>query len=452
MSTSHTNNDHDRPNAAVVGLQWGDEGKGQLVDLLTERFDVVARFNGGNNAGHSVQVGGEKFALHLLPSGITRPESLNVIGNGVVVDPTPETGLQKELRALGERGIQIGPDRLRISERAHVVMPYHREEDRLMDRAYAAAAGTDPIGTTGRGIGPCYADKATRSTAVRMADLLDRDRLARKLRPIVRLKNAVLGALAAEAGSQVEPLDADVLIEQAAGWGEALRPMIGDVAGLLREAQEAGRSILFEGANAALLDVDHGTYPFVTSSTTSVLGAPTGTGLPPTRLGRVYGVAKAYCSRVGGGPHPTELDDGPNGIGEHIRTVGREFGTTTGRPRRVGWLDLTAVRYTAQLNGVTDLVLTGISVLSGVDTLRVCVGYELDGRRVNRFLPDADALARATPVYEDLPGFAGDTGSVTSFADLPDAARAYVDRVEAYTGLPVSVVCVGPKREQAIFR
>ena len=435
--------------AAVVGLQWGDEGKGQLIDLLAERFDVIARFNGGNNAGHSVQVDGQKFALHLLPSGITRPGKLNVIGNGVVVDPTPETGIQKELAALSAKGIDIGPDRLRISDRAHVVMPYHRVEDGLMDRAYAEAAGTDPIGTTGRGIGPCYADKATRSTAIRMRDLLDRDVLRRKLVPIVRLKNVMLGALAKECGEAFDRFDAEALIDQAAGWGEGLRPMISDVRRLLWDEQAEGKRVLFEGANAALLDVDHGTYPFVTSSTTSVLGAPTGSGLAGTHLREVFGVAKAYCSRVGGGPHPTELDDA---TGERIREVGREFGTTTGRPRRVGWLDLTAVRYTAQLNGVTALVITGVSVLAGLDALKVCVAYELDGERVDDFLPDADMLARATPVYETLPGFDGDTGSATSFNDLPDAARAYVQRIEDFVGVPVRVVCVGPAREQAIVR
>jgi adenylosuccinate synthase len=434
---------------AVVGLQWGDEGKGQIVDLLTTRFDAVARYNGGNNAGHSVHVGEQKFALHLIPSGIINPGNLNVIGNGVVVDPSPVTGILKEIAGLRDRGVEVG-DNLRISSRAHVVMPYHKIEDALFDVAVSQKwQGTTPIGTTGRGIGPCYADKAYRQTAIRMGDLVQPDVLREKLRKVVSIKNVTLGAMARHTGGQYEPFDADQLCDEVLGWGLQLAQHITDTRRLLADLQAQGQRILFEGANAALLDVDHGTYPFVTSSHTSALGIGPGTGLYPSKLANVVGVAKAYTSRVGGGPHPTEQD---NAVGEHIRNVGKEFGTTTGRPRRCGYLDLTAVRYTAQLNGCTALVLTGLSVLSGLETLKVCVGYELDGTRHDDFIPDADLLEAATPIYEDLPGFTEPTGEARRFDDLPANAQAYVKKVEAFVGVPVKIVCVGPRRDQVIVR
>lgn len=435
--------------AAVVGLQWGDEGKGQLVDLLTPRFQVTARFNGGNNAGHSVHVGDQKFALHLLPSGIVQPGSMSVIGNGVVVDPSPETGLLKEIISLAERDISVGPDNLAISDRAHVVMPYHKVEDVLYDHAVAKAWDGDPIGTTGRGIGPCYADKTLRVTAIRMGDLLKPESLKGKVARNVAIKNAVLAALAERCGDAFEPFHTEDLYQQALAWGEALGPMIRDTRRLLWTKQQAGDSVLFEGANAALLDVDHGTYPFVTSSTTSALGLGTGTGLAPTKLTEVMGVCKAYTSRVGGGPHPTELH---GDAGDALRQAGNEFGTTTGRPRRVGWLDLTAVRYTAQLNGVTGLVVTGLAVLSGLGELQVNTAYELDGQRIDDFLPDADDLSRATPVYQSLPGFEGKLGQVASYDDLPAEAKGYIDFIEAFVGVPVRIACVGPKRSQALLR
>ncbi len=433
--------------AAVVGLQWGDEGKGQLVDLLTERHDVVVRFNGGNNAGHTVRFGGQKFALHLLPSGITYPGKLSVIGNGVVVDPTPETGLIKELDELASRGIQVGADRLRLSERAHMVLPYHKLEDQLLEAAVAKLDHREPIGTTGRGIGPCYADKAHRAAAIRLGDLLDFDRLAHHLRLAVQLKQATLGVLADVAGEPTPTLDADDLLERARGWADRLGPMVTDTRRLLWDQQQDGRSILFEGANAALLDIDHGTFPFVTSSSTSALGIGSGTGLPPGRLTNVLGVVKAYTSRVGGGPHPTQLDDA---TGEHLQRVGHEFGTTTGRPRRCGWLDLAAVRYSVQLNGCTGLVLTGISVLADLDELKVGVGYGVDGESVDDYPADGHVLEQATPVYETLPGFAGPLGDLRAWGDLPEAARAYVARVQEAVGVPVVAVCVGPRRDQII--
>jgi len=455
MTATATDSALDRPDlplepghAAVVGLQWGDEGKGQIVDLLTERYDLVARYNGGNNAGHSVHVGDEKFALHLLPSGITYPDKTCVVGNGVVVDPSPETGILKELATLAQRGITPGP-RLRISERAHVVMPYHKREDALLEAALAAASGSEKIGTTGRGIGPCYADKAHRSTAIRVGELLETDVLTDKLARIVKLKNATLGALASVAGEDFEPFDANELTRQAIGWGQQLKEHICDTRLLLHDAEQAGKSILFEGANAALLDVDHGTYPYVTSSTTSALGVATGSGLAPRKLNNVLGVAKAYVSRVGGGPHPTEQD---NPTGQHIQKVGNEFGTTTGRPRRCGWFDASAVKYTAQLNGLTGLIITGLSVLADLDELNICVGYDYRGQRLPAFPPEARILEQATPVYETLPGFKGPTGGVSTYDDLPDNARKYIDFIEGFVGTPVVMVCVGPKRSQTLVR
>lgn len=438
----------DPSHTAVVGLQWGDEGKGQLVDLLTDSFDVVVRYNGGNNAGHSVHLGDQKFALHLLPSGILYPDKINVIGNGVVVDPSLETGILKEIAALNERDIDV-TQRLRISDRAHMVMPYHKLEDKLYDLAIAQIGETLPIGTTGRGIGPCYADKALRSTAIRMGELLDLPRLKIKLKRVVMMKNLLLKALAEQCGEAFEPFVADDLFKLAESQAEKLGPHITDTFVLLHEAMRDGKRLLFEGANAALLDVDHGTYPFVTSSSTSVLGSGPGSGVPAANLKNVMGVAKMYTSRVGGGPHPTELEDK---VGEHIRTKGNEFGTTTGRPRRCGWLDLTAVRYSAQLNGCTGLCTTGLSVLAGLKTLKVCVGYEYKGQRLDRFPADVEVLENATPIYEELPGFEGLTGNVQSFDELPPEAKAYIQKVEDFVGIPVKVVCVGPRRDQALPR
>lgn len=434
---------------AVVGLQWGDEGKGQVVDMLTDRFDAVVRYNGGNNAGHSVHLGDQKFALHLIPSGILYPDKLNVIGNGVVVDPSPETGILAEIAELRQRGVTIERN-LRVSDRAHVVLPYHLLEDALLDEGVAHVWQTQPgIGTTGRGIGPCYADKALRSTAVRMGDLLDPDRLHTKLVQTVAIKNATLRALAELCGRTFEPFDAAALTDQYADYGRQLATHICDTRALLEQAIADGHRLLYEGANAALLDVDHGTYPYVTSSTTASLGIGPGTGLPGRHIDQVVGVLKAYTSRVGGGPHPTELDDA---VGEHIRNQGQEFGTTTGRPRRCGWLDLTAVRYSARLNGCTALVCTGLSVLAGLEKLKVCVGYRHDGRTLTDFPPDATVLAAAEPIYEELAGFDEPLDQVRRFADLPAPARAYVERVEQFVGVPIRLACVGRDREQILAR
>ena len=431
---------------AVVGLQWGDEGKGQIVDLLTRSFDLVVRYNGGNNAGHSVQVGDDKFALHLLPSGIISPDTLNVVGNGVVVDPA---GMLQEIDGLVQRGVAVG-DNLRVSDRAHVVFPYHKVQDGLYDLALGRAAGDkQKIGTTGRGIGPCYADKALRSTAVRMGQLLEPDRLRQKLAHIVQIKNLLLGALAEQCGADFEPFDAAALCDEYVGYGQRLAPHICDTTQLLQQVRADGRQMLFEGANANLLDVDHGTYPFVTSSNCSSLGLYAGAGVPGGTLTNVVGIVKLYTSRVGGGPFPTELK---NETGDRLREAGNEYGTTTGRPRRCGWLDLVATRYTTALSGVTALACTGLSVLAGVDPLQVCVGYRHRGRQLDHFPADADTLDAVEPVCEQLPGFEGPVDGCASFEQLPRAAQDYVAFIERFVDVPIRMVCVGRRRDQILIR
>ncbi|MEM7754626.1 MAG: adenylosuccinate synthase [Planctomycetota bacterium] len=439
--------------SAVVGLQWGDEGKGKVVDMLAADHDAVVRFNGGANAGHSVVVGGERFALHLVPSGILHKDTRAVIGNGVVVDPER---LLEEIEGLSQRGVDASG--LVVSDRAHVVLPYHKAEDGLREELLKVGlsgprvgAGTSQeIGTTRRGIGPAYADKVTRATGVRVGDLLRPDGLRRKIAIACTMKNALFRGLAATAAVQWEPFDAAAITEQAIGWGEQLRDRITDTTYLLHDSIARGERVLFEGANATLLDVDHGTYPFVTSSNASVLGIGPGTGVPGHAVGRVLGVMKAYSTRVGGGPIPTELFDAD---GERIRERGREFGTTTGRPRRCGWLDLVAVRYTAMVNGATEMAVMLLDVLGGFDELKICTGYRVRGEVTHRFCPDADDLAAVEPVYESVPGFATDEAeNARSFGELPEGARAYVERIEAFVGVPVRIVSVGPDREQTIVR
>ena len=424
--------------ASVVGLQWGDEGKGKLIDVLAPGFDAVVRYNGGANAGHSVVFGGERYALHLIPSGIFHPGVRAVVANGVVVDPFALVG---EIDGLVERGVDVTG--LLLSDRAHLVMPYHREEDALRERALAGDAGDRSIGTTKRGIGPAYADKMHRSGAVRVGDLLRPETLAARLDEACRVKGAALRAL--DPGADAP--DARELLESLRPVAERLRPFITDTAYLLHGMLRDGRRLLFEGANATLLDVDHGTFPYVTSSSTTSLGIAPGTGLPGRHVGEVVGVMKAYSTRVGAGPFPTELEDAD---GDRLRERGREYGTTTGRPRRCGWLDLVAVRYSAMVNGATSLAVMLFDVLAGFESLRVCTGYRIDGELTGRFPPDAADLARAEPAYETLPGFAQDVTGVRRREDLPDAARRYLDRVESFVGVPVSHVSVGPDREQTI--
>jgi adenylosuccinate synthase len=430
---------------AVVGLQWGDEGKGKIVDLLTAEHDVIVRYNGGANAGHTVVVGDQRYALHLMPSGILYRDKLCVIGNGVVVDPQV---LIEEIDDLRGRGIEVG-DNLCISDRAHVVMPYHKEHDAALEKVLSSKADGNganlSIGTTKRGIGPAYADKVHRSTALRVGDLLDVDRLRAKLRVICRIRSAELKALDVD----TPPLDPDALAETAAAHGRRIRPHVTDTVYLLHECLRDDRSILFEGANACLLDIDHGTYPYVTSSNCSALGVSTGTGVPGRELDRVVGIMKAYTTRVGEGPHPTEQI---NAIGERIRERGHEYGTTTNRPRRCGWLDLVAVRYSAMICGATGLACMLLDVLSGFDELKLCTKYRLpDGSISERFIPDAERLSGVEAVYETLPGWPEEIDETTDRAGLPGNARRYLDRVEEIVGVPIDIVSVGPERTQTLL-
>lgn len=426
---------------AVVGLQWGDEGKGKVIDLLAGDHHAVVRYNGGANAGHSIVIEGQRFALHLVPSGVFRPETVSVIGNGVVLDPFK---LIEELVGLRERGVEIR--NLAISSRAHLVLPYHKLEDAMLEDRLAARGLS--IGTTKRGIGPAYSDKANRATSLRVGDLLDTDHLRTKVANLAEFKTDTLRSIDPSAEA-IEPKRlTDALLEAS----EVLAPYITDTTYLLHSLLRDGKRILFEGANATLLDMDHGTYPFVTSSNCSVLGIPAGTGVPGAQIREVVGVLKAYSTRVGGGPFPTEQD---NEIGDTIRQQGNEYGTTTGRPRRCGWLDLVAARYAAMVNGCTSLSLMLLDVLSGIEELRVCTRYQIgdDGDAITgRFLPDANQLTRVTPLYETLQGFHGDISKARGYEDLPVPAREYVQFIEEFVGVPVSIVSVGPDRDQTIQR
>ncbi|MEQ8317316.1 MAG: adenylosuccinate synthase [Phycisphaerales bacterium] len=429
--------------AAVVGLQWGDEGKGKYVDLLAPGFDAVARYNGGANAGHTIVVGGQKYALHLVPSGILHPGTKAVIGNGAVVDPFQ---LVKELDALEARGIDTAA--LVVSSRAHVVMPYHKAMDARLEAAMEALAreqgvSTTAIGTTKRGIGPTYAEKAMRMTAVRMGDLIRGGAiLADRVKLAASLHNQ------SSAASGEAPLDPEAMLRELAPIAERLRPNVADSTYLLHETLAAGGRVLFEGGNATLLDIDHGTYPYVTSSNCSALGIATGSGVPGRMLSGVIGVMKAYTTRVGLGPMPTEIE---GELAQRIRDRGGEYGTTTGRPRRIGWLDLVALRYSAMVNGVTHVAMTMLDVLGGVDEIKACTAYDVDGVKTDRFLPDAADLAHAKPLYETLPGFSQDVSGCRSISDLPSEARAFIERVESALGVPVAFVGVGPDRAQTIL-
>jgi adenylosuccinate synthase len=425
---------------AVIGLQWGDEGKGKIVHMLAETHDAVVRFNGGANAGHSIVVGGERFALHLIPSGILHKGVPAVIGNGVVVDPDQ---LLKEITTLEGRGIDCSG--LVISDRAHVVMPWHKAEDEARER-WLSEGALRPIGTTKRGIGPCYADKVQRGTAIRVGDLLRPDLLRERLRVICPLKTTVLASLA-QAGHAAEVYDAGQVSNQCAAWALKLGKHIRDTSGLLFGLLGSGKRLLFEGANATLLDVDHGTYPFVTSSTCIAPGIATGAGVPMSAVGTILGVMKAYSTRVGGGAMPTELS-GP--IADGIRTRGREFGTTTGRPRRVGWLDLVAVKYAARLNGAAGLSVMLLDVLAGQPELKVCTSYQTPTGRTDELVPDGAWLDAVEPVYATLKGFSGELGGARKLSELPAGARAYLDLIESTVGVPIRYVSVGPDREQTI--
>jgi adenylosuccinate synthase len=423
----------------VVGLQWGDEAKGKIVDLLAEEHDFVVRYNGGNNAGHTVVWGDRTFKLSLLPTGVLKPRVTSVIGNGVVVYP-PQ--FLKEVDQLSAGGIVVGKN-LAVSDHAHVIFPYHIAEET------ATETGSSTIGTTGRGIGPCYQDKVGRSGGIRVGELLYPERLRERLRTIVPRKNRVIRALAGDT-SDVKQFEADRVCDEYLGHAERIKPFVADTAYLLHDGLKAGKRLLFEAAQGSLLDVDHGTYPYVTSSHSLPSGIWSGSGVPARHLSRIIGVVKAYTTRVGRGPFPTELDDGPTGIGERIRKIGREYGTVTGRPRRVGWFDAVAARYTAMLSGADEVTVMLLDVLSGLDELKICTAYDQDGQRRATFPSEAFLLDRCKPVYETLPGWKEDLTAARAAKNLPAAARRYVDRIAELVGLPVSVVSVGPDREQTI--
>ena len=424
-------------NTCVVGLQWGDEGKGKIVDLITEHADVVVRYCGGANAGHTVRIGNEKYATHLLPVGIFRPGVLNLIGNGVVLDPEV---LFREIDEFVGRGLPISPQNLRVSYKAHVVMPYHQAEDAARETSAEGGA----IGTTRRGIGPTYADKMQRATAIRVADLLREDQLREKIGRIVGERNKVLQVL-----YDAAPVNWREVFERYRDFGRRLQPYVDDVGHVLIDANRAGKRIVFEGAHAVLLDVDHGTYPYVTSSNCSALGLYTGAGVPPQTVQNFLGIMKAYTTRVGGGPFPTEQD---NNIGSYIRERGNEYGTTTRRPRRCGWFDAVAVRYSVDLCGITQIALMLLDVLSGLEHLRICTGYNLRGQRLDYFRADMDTLAEVEPVYETLPGWKQDISQVRRFDDLPVEAKRYVQRLETLAGAPITMVSVGPERTATLVR
>jgi|SoiMethySBSTD1v2_1073268.scaffolds.fasta_scaffold63572_2 adenylosuccinate synthase len=428
------------PNVVVVGAQWGDEGKGKVVDLLTQHAQVVVRFQGGNNAGHTLVVGGEKTILTLIPSGILHAGKACVIGNGVVLDPSV---LVAEIDALRARGVIRSEAQLLVSESAHVVFPWHKQLDVLREKA----RGASPIGTTGRGIGPAYEDKVARR-GIRVRDLLDSARLTRKVEERLTAAMDELKLLAGRAGTELPPLDPATIAREYAAFGARLRPHVRDASLYLHGEARAGARILFEGAQGTLLDIDHGTYPFVTSSNCVAGNAAVGSGLGPTEIDRVVGISKAYTTRVGGGPFPTELKDE---VGERLRKVGNEFGSVTGRPRRCGWLDGVALRYATRVNGLSGLALTKLDVLSGLPELKLCTSYSLPGAQTGDFPSDVDDLAQVSPVYETLSGWEERLAGVRSFEQLPSAARAYVRRVEEVAGVPLMCISVGADRGETIL-
>ncbi len=423
------------PAIVVIGAQWGDEGKGKVTDLLGGRVDYVVRYSGGNNAGHTVITpDGEKYALHLLPSGALSQTATIVIGNGVVVDPKV---LLAEIDGLTQRG--VWSDRLLISADAHLVMPHHRALDRVVERYLGSAR----IGTTGRGIGPAYGDKVGRM-GIRVQDLLDPGILRQKLELVLREKNQVLVKV-----YNRKAIDANAVVEEYLQYAERLKPYIADTGLELAKGLEAGKIVLLEGAQATLLDVDHGTYPFVTSSNPTAGGACVGSGVPPTQISQVIGVIKAYTTRVGAGPFPTELFDE---AGEHLSKIGAEFGTTTGRARRCGWFDALVGRYAVRVNGITDMVVTKLDVLTSLPTVKICIGYEVDGVRYDDLPMTQTAFHHATPVYEEMDGWWEDISKARTFDELPENARRYVERIEELCGTRVSVIGVGPGRDENVIR
>ncbi|GAB3140862.1 adenylosuccinate synthase [Marisediminicola antarctica] len=422
------------PAIVIIGAQWGDEGKGKATDLLGSRIDYVVKFNGGNNAGHTVVIGNQKYALHLLPSGILTDGVIPVISNGVVIDIEV---LFDELEALTARGVDVS--KLRVSANAHIITQYHRTLDKVTERFL----GKKQIGTTGRGIGPAYADKINR-VGLRIQDLFDENILRQKVEAALDQKNHLLVKVYNRRAIMV-----DEIVENLLSYAERLRPMVGDTALELNRALDDGKIVLFEGGQATMLDVDHGTYPFVTSSNSTAGGASTGSGIGPGRIERVIGIVKAYTTRVGAGPFPTELFDES---GEFLRSRGFEFGTTTGRPRRTGWYDAPIARYSARINGVTDFVMTKLDVLTGLATIPVCVAYDVDGVRVEEVPVSQSDFHHAVPIYEEFPGWTEDLTGVREFSDLPPNAQAYVLAIEAMSGSRISAIGVGPGRDAIIAR
>ncbi len=422
-------------NVAIVGAQWGDEGKGKVVDIYTEFADDIVRFQGGNNAGHTLVVGTEKVVLHLIPSGILHEGKRCIIGNGVVLDPEV---FIREIEKLKESGRLTDDSCLLLSESLHVIMPYHKR----IDIAREAKSGDRKIGTTGRGIGPCYEDKIGRR-GIRLMDLVNRDVFARRLKEYLPEKNFLLEKMLGEA-----PCDYERILEEYSGYAETLRTYMADTALIINNDLQAGKKVLFEGAQGTLLDVDFGTYPFVTSSSTCAGGVCTGSGVGPRHIHEIIGISKAYVTRVGSGPFPTELFDGD---GDRLRDAGGEFGSTTGRPRRCGWFDAMVIRYAVRTNGLTGIALTKLDVLSGFERIRICTGYTLNGTPLETLPAAPEAFENCRPVYEEMPGWNMDISGARSFEELPDNARAYVKRLEELAGCPIVLVSVGARRDQTII-
>jgi adenylosuccinate synthase len=430
------------PGTCVIGLQWGDEAKGKLVDILTEQNEIVVRYAGGANAGHTVVSGGETWKLSLIPSGILRDGVTCVVTGGVVLDPA---SVIKEIDGLESRGVKVA-GKLMLSDRAHVVFPWHIAEDKLLD---GSVSGGEAIGTTGRGIGPCYRDKVGRSLAIRLGDLYRSDFRAKLAHIVEHKKRLFAGWQQAAGGADAgADLDAAAIHDQYMQYAKRLEPFVCDTNAYLLDAIEAGKKLLFEGAQGALLDIDHGTFPYVTSSNSSGLGVASGSGVPGRWVERVIGVVKAYSTRVGGGPMPTEQD---NATGQRLRDRGNEYGTVTRRPRRCGWFDAVAARYTARLSGVDELAVMLLDVLSGFDEIKICSAYTIDGKRVEHFPSHVDDLKKAVPVYETVPGWQEELSGVRRYDDLPEGARRYIAKIGALLGRPVSIVSVGPDRSQTIL-
>ena len=423
------------PGTCIIGLQWGDEAKGKLVDLLTLQHDIVVRYQGGANAGHTVVRDGQTYKVSLIPSGILTPGVQSVIAGGVVINPAT---LLQEITMLQERGIEVAKQ-LMLSDRAHVIFPWHMAEDKAMDES----SDGENIGTTQRGIGPCYRDKVGRSLAVRLGDMY-RDTFRRQIEHICAAKIKALAGM----NGQAPALDAEHIYQQYRGFADQLKPYVAETTSYLLDAAEAGKRLLFEGAQGSLLDIDHGTFPFVTSSNSSGVGVASGSGVPAKYVDKMIGVVKAYSSRVGGGPFPTEQD---NETGQHLREKGNEYGTVTRRPRRCGWFDAVGVRYTARLGGIDTIAIMLLDVLSELPEIQICTAYEIDGKRVTNYPSHVDDLRKAQPVYETVPGWQQDITGVRSIEDLPLNARKYLDRLSELVGCPVEVVSVGPDRAQTMF-